>query len=509
MVRRFIPRRRTFFLIVKANRIMKNIWNPILWSALALLAFTGCDTFEVDNNNPDVALSIDNNPELLLTGIERDAINRMVGASWSEGNLMAQYGARIVFTSFDLFDWGDQSGQWDRLYLSIRDAKELEKIARDIDNPSYEAVSLILQSWMFQILTDMWGDVPYTEAAQAAGEAQVYTPAYDFQGDIYTDLLANLKTANDLLAGGNLPSIKGDIVFQGDLDRWRKFANSLRLRVALRLSEADAAKAESTIKEVFANPGQYPVMESNADNAVLVYLPSFPNAHPISETNRYRVGSYNEYRIAETLVGILRDYSDPRLEFWADPTANSVSQGQPRIEGMQNGIVDGPAYEYKGGDAFMSKFNIAFFHFQPNSNEGRLMQYSEVAFILAEAAQRGWITADAGEWYGRGVQASFDYWNVAVPADYLSGVAAYDGTLARIMDQKYLALFYTDYQGFIEFRRTGFPTEIRPGPDAFYSTYPSRYEYPSKEQALNAASRQAAIDRQGPDEITTPVWWEK
>ncbi len=475
---------------------------------LAAFAFTACDDFDVSNLNPDVAQSIDNNPELLLTGVERDAINRMVGASWSEGNLMAQYGARIVFTSFDLFDWGDQSGHWDRLYLSIRDAKVLEDIAVSNANPSYEAVSLILQSWMFQILTDMWGDIPFTESSQALGEEPVFGPAYDFQGDIYDKLLADLEQANTLLEGANLPAIKGDIIFGGDLEKWRKFANSLRLRVAMRLSEVNPGKAESEIAAVFNNPGKYPIMAGNEDNAALVYLSSFPNANPITEANRYRVGSYNEYRISETLEGVLRDYNDPRLDFFADPTANSVAEGNPMISGMQNGIVDGPAYEYKGGDAFLSKFNIEFFHFSPNANEGRLMIFSELAFIMAEAAQRGWIDADAGEWYDMGVTANFDYWNVEMPDNYLTESAPYDGTLEIIGNQKYIALFYTDFQGFIEYKRTGFPTTIAPGPDAFFSEYPSRFEYPSKEQALNASSRQSAIDRQGPDEITTPVWWE-
>jgi hypothetical protein len=177
---------------------------------------------------------------------------------------------------------------------------------------------------------------------------------------------------------------------------------------------------------------------------------------------------------------------------------------------MQNGIVDGPAYEYKGGDAFLSKFNIQYFYLQANANEGRLMQYAEVKFIFAEAAQRGWINADAQEEYEAGVQASFDYWNVDMPADYLTQTGvAYDGELETIINQKYLSLFYTDFQGFIEFKRTGFPSTIQPGPDAFYSTYPSRFEYPGKEQALNAASYNAAISRQGADEITTPVWWER
>ncbi len=486
---------------------MKNI--SLLFTLLALLLIApACDQFEVDNLNPDVAFSLDKNPELLLTGIQRDAINRMVGSSWSEGNLMAQYGARVVFTSFDLFDWGDQAGLWNRIYLSVRDAKALEDIAVASDLPSYEAVSLIMQSWMCQILTDLWGDVPYSEAIKAIAEEPVFTPAYDFQGDIYTGLLASLERANDLLSQDNLPAIKGDIVFDGDLAKWRKFANSLQMRVALRLSNRDAAKSESVISAIYGNPAKYPIMESNEDNAALTYLGSFPNAHPISEAARYRVGSFNEYRISETFENILREYNDPRLEFFADPTANSVAEGNPFIAGMQNGIVDGPAYEYKGGDAFLSKFNIDFFHFKPNANEGRLMTYAEVAFILAEAAEHGWINADAADFYDAAVASNFEYWDVPMPEDYLSSKAAYDGSLETLAKQKYLALFYIDFQGFLEYKRTGFPSTIEPGPDAFYNEYPSRFEYPSEEQALNSANYNAAVSRQGADEILTPVWWE-
>jgi hypothetical protein len=487
---------------------MKNIFRTILLSLVMILS--ACDQFDVSNDNPDVALSINNNPELLLTNVQRNAINRAVGNAWSEGNLMAQYGARIVFTSFDLFDWGDQAGTWNTYYLAIRDAKELEAIAQNTGNPSYEGVSLILQSWMFQILTDMWGDIPYAQVAQAKAETPVYTPAYDTQEAIYNGLLADLKKANDLLSGDNIPNIKGDIVFAGDLLKWRKFANSLRLRVAVRLSESNPSLAQSEIAAIYNDQARFPVMESNDDNAVLHYLSAIPNAHPITEESVYRVGSFNEYRIAETVVGMLESFEDPRLEFWADPTANSVAEGNPKIEGMQNGIVDGPAYEYKGGDAFLSKFNINYFYFQSNANQGRLMQYSEVAFILAEAAQRQWIGGGAQEWYEKGVKASFDYWNVEIPADYLqrTGVA-YDNRLETIANQKYLALFYTDYQGFIEFKRTGFPTTIQPGPDAFYDVYPSRFEYPSEEESLNGQNRQQAIQRQGADEITTRVWWEQ
>lgn len=489
---------------------MKNIFKNIILLSGLILAVSACDSFDVSNENPDVALSIENNPELLLTNIQRNAINNMVGSGWSEGNLMAQYGARIVFTEFDLFNWGDQSGTWNSFYLSLRDARELRSIAQIKTHNSYEAVSLIMQAWIGQILTDMWGDVPFSQAAAATAEEPIYTPAYDSQEAIYTALLDYLEQANSLLSAAYLPNIKGDIVFNGDLDKWRKFANSLHLRVAMRLSKVKADVAKAEISKVFGNPAQYPVMLSNEDNAVLQYLAARPNAHPVTEESTYRSGSYNEYRISETVEGVLRSFNDPRLDFWADPTANSVAAGNPEISGMKNGIVDGPAYIYKGGDAFLSKFNSDYFFFCSNCNEARLMLYPEVALIYAEAAQRGWIAADAAQWYNEGVTAAITYWGIDMPTGYLTAPeSAYNNTLERIIQQKYLALFYTDFQGFIEYRRTGFPSSIQPGPDAFYSTYPSRFEYPSKEEALNADNRQAAISRQGPDEITTKVWWEK
>lgn len=478
-----------------------------LVATLMFLIITGCDKFDVSNDNPDVALDISSKPELLLTNLQRQAMRNAVGGSWSEGNLMGQYAARIVFTSFDLFDWGDQYGAWYDYYQAIRDAKYLEKIATDNAIPSYEGVSKIMQVWMFSILTDMWGDIPYSEAIQAL-DLNV-TPAYDEQSAIYTDMLEQLKAANDLLANTTV-GIKGDLLFNGDLEKWQKFANSLRLRLAMRLSKVDAAKAQSVISEIYSNPSQYPIMETNDDSATLTFLATYPDANPITQESVYRIGSYNEYRISENFVGILKDLDDPRLEFFADPTANSVENGTPDIQGMQNGIVDGPAYEYKGGDAFLSKFNIDYFYFQPNSNQARLMLYSEVLLILSEAAQQGWITGDAQTLYNEGVQADFDYWGVTMPPDYLTRAkVAYDGSLEKIGMQKYITLFYTDYQGFIEFKRTGFPSSIQPGPDAFYTTYPSRFEYPSEAQVLNAENYKAAVSRMnGGDEITTKVWWE-
>ncbi|MCB0459297.1 MAG: SusD/RagB family nutrient-binding outer membrane lipoprotein [Flavobacteriaceae bacterium] len=473
--------------------------------ALAILV-NSCTDFDVSNENPDVASNIDLHPEILLTNLENNAVNELVGDAWSEGNLMGQYGARIVFTEFDLFEWGSQSGLWNNLYLAISDAKALEKIANEKGFDNYAGVSKVMQAWLFSILTDMYGDVPFIEVNQATEEN--YTPFYDTQEDIYNGLLDMLAEANTLLDGAN--NVDGDLYFGGDVTVWRKFANSLRLRLALRLSEVNPSKAASVIKTIYDAPIANPYIMSNADNASITFSTSSPFAHPVTEESGYRVGSYNEYRIAEHFVGILKNFNDPRLEFIADPTANSVVNGTLEVQGMQNGIVDGPAYEYKGGDSFLSKFNIGYFYLTPNSNQARFIIHSEVMFILAEAAQRNWISADAQTLYNEGVASNFAYWGVNMPANYLSTTGvAYDGELETIINQKYIALFYTDFQGFIEFRRTGFPNTIEPGPDAFYDIYPSRFEYPGNEAVLNKENYNTAVARMsGGDKITSKVWWE-
>ncbi|MEZ5055952.1 MAG: SusD/RagB family nutrient-binding outer membrane lipoprotein [Saprospiraceae bacterium] len=488
---------------------MKNIFKIKIALIAMVLAFSSCNKFDIENVNPDVASNIENNPELLLTNVIWNSVNNMVGSGWSEGNLMAQYGARIVFTSFDQFEWGSQSGTWNGLYNSIRNAQVLRENAVTNENPSYEAVALVMESWMYQILTDMWGEIPYSEAIKGKSEDPIYQPGYDTQEAIYAGLLENLKRANELLAGNNLSGIKGDILFNGDLGKWRKFANSLRLRVALRLSNIQPDVAKSHISEIYSNPAQYPVMDSNNDNAALNYLAANPNVHPISEVSGYRVGSFNEYRMSETVEGVLKSFNDPRLETWFQATTESQNSGNPVWQGMLNGVVDGTAYTYKGGDAFLSKF-AKDFYFIPNYLEGIMMLYSEVELIYAEAAQRGWISGDAQSHYETGITANFEYWQTEMPSDYFSrnGVA-YDGNIQTILTQKWLALFYTDFQGFCEFKRTGFPSVIKPGPDAFLSVYPSRFLYPQSEQALNNGNRMEAINRQGPDEISTKLWWEK
>ena len=499
---------------------MKNILRII--ALVVVVTFSACNDFGDMNENPNAPSAISNNPELLLTGVQKDIINRMVNDAWGEGNLMAQYVAKIVFTAFDQFEWGSNSGTWNTIYRSSRELQNLLTIAEETNNDSYKAVGLIMRAWMFQILTDMWGDVPYSEALKGKTD-DIFTPVYDKQQDVYVAILADLKEANTLLASSNA-AVKGDIILDGDLDKWRKLANSLKLRALMRLTEVDGGSISlvSELKSVIENQSANPLIMDNADNAVMTYTTSFPNVHPKSEASGHRIGSYDEYRMSESFELVLEAYNDPRQMLLFAPTEVSVAAGSPDYSGMINGMVDGSAYEYKGGPSNLSNINPERFYYSPNAAQALIMQASEVQFLIAEAAVRYpeiAAIADAKTYYEKGIALSFEYWDVDMPADYLTRSSndgsfnipvAFDGEIETVITQKWIALFYTDYQGFFDYKRTGFPTVIQPGPDTQRDIYPSRFEYPSDEQALNKENYDAAISGQTSGEYSywTPVWWE-
>ncbi len=500
--------------------------NKIFTLGLLVIALVSCDDFGDMNINPNKPSNIDKNPELILTGICKDNVNRMVNDGWGEGNIMSQYAAKIVFTAFDQFEWGTQYGTWNSIYRSGREANNLITIADTTKNESYKAVAMIIKAWTFQILTDMWGDIPYSEALKGKTEEK-FTPVYDSQKDVYTAILADLDEANTMLSKDPLSPIKGDIIFNGILSNWRMFANSLRLRALLRLSNVETSSGvdvDGEIAKMLNSPSTYPLILNNADNATMTYMSAFPNVHPKSEASGYRIGSYDEYRMSETIEKVLEAHNDPRQAAWFAPTEKSVEEGAPDYQGMINGMVDGNAYEYKGGPSNLSKINPEYFYYLPDKAKGILMLASEVHFIIAEAAVRYPAVAaiaNAQEYYEKGIELNFEYWEVDMPADFLSRTSddasytvpvAYDGELETILTQKWLALFYTDYQGFCEYKRTGFPSIIKPGPDAQSDDYPSRFLYPDDEQSLNLTNHDNAVNAQagsvGNYSFWTAVWWE-
>ncbi|MBX2896249.1 MAG: SusD/RagB family nutrient-binding outer membrane lipoprotein [Cyclobacteriaceae bacterium] len=510
---------------------MKTYFKKSLLSIAALLVVFACDNnFEDINTNKNVPTTV--TPDLLLSGVIRNTLNNQVGEAWGIGNIVVQHTAKIQFVNEDRYLWGELNGVWNTVYGNMRNVQNIIDFAQNstpVQN-NYLGVALVLKSWMFSLATDAYGDIPYTEATKGKS-AGIYQPVYDAQETVYNGILADLRTANQIL-GSSSETIAGDILYGGGtaaIIKWRKLANSLRLRYLMRIS--NKRNVTSEMQEILSNPAQFPIFESNADNAALVYLASAPNQWPLYTT---RVGSFDEFRLSKTLGDYLTSINDPRLRVFARPTQNSVTAGTPVIAGIPNGLEDTQALSYNGGPQNISRVGYTFACLvcndanqnppQANVARGLLMTFAELQFILAEAREKNLITTGSAEtFYLNGISANMNYYASIVPADYginltlpadyytQAGVV-YTGTtaekLAKIASQKWVALFFNGLEAWFDWRRTGLPALLPGSSNLNDNKIPVRFIYPQSEQSLNATNRSAAVARQGADNINTPVWWD-
>ncbi len=475
-------------------------------TTLAVLVFAvGCDSrFENVNTNPNEPEEV--SPNLLLPNIIRSSVNTSVNTAHTTGNLVLQYTAKVSFaTEIDRYNWAGV-GYWEAFYDDLRNVENLIEVARERENDSYQGVGLVLKSWIFSMLTDAYGDVPYSEVNQVLeGEA---TPVYDRQPAVYDSLLTNLEEANRLLQPGDGASIQGDILYGGDVMMWKKLANSLRLRLLMRLSEKqgeiEGVNVQEQFRTIVNNPSQYPVFEANADNAALEYLESRPNEWP---RHTSRIGTFRTYRMSQTFTERLKQLDDPRLSVFAD-----LPDSLDTYVGVPNGLSDSESNEFNGGRAFQSRLNTFRYFESPNAAKGLIMTYAEVLFLKAEAAERGWTSGDAQSLYEAGIQKSMEQYGQSMPDGYLTqpSVAYPSGdqteALAQINRQKWVALFYTGLEGWFNWRRTGTP-DIDPSvQNVNQDQIPVRFRYPESEQSLNAENYQEAVERQGPNNINTEMW---
>jgi len=499
-----------------------------------MLGLSSCDKdFEKININP-------NSPEkvssaLLLPNIIRNTTNEIAGNAWGLGNIVMQYTAKIQFTNEDRYNWGPQGNPYNSFYNSLRDINNIIEISGEAKQQNYVGIAKVMRSHLFSYMTDAYGEIPYSEALQA--KSGVNYPKFDSQESIYVGILKELEEANNLI-GTSSEKVEGDILFNGNLTLWKKFANSLRLRILMRLS--DRQNPSQAMQAIVSNPSASPLFASESEQAVLQYLQDVPNQHPLFTT---RSGSYDEIRLSEKMEDVLKDLNDPRLFAYAQPTTNSavgVVGPVTAYEGVPNGLGDEEALKYspsgdptKGGSNFISRVGLLWSCTactplaNPVGYQAILMSYAELQFILAEARERGFITTGSAEdYYKKGVQASVNYYRARYTLINQPGIAsrlvvddtyfaqpkvAYSGTtqekLAKIGTQKWLALFFTGMEAWHDWKRTGYP-DIKPGPAAFISTVPVRFMYPGSVQSLNGENYKAAIARQGADAITTRVWWD-
>jgi len=464
----------------------------------------GCTKdFEEINENPNNPENIA--PEFLLSNvISIAADNNTYDQGFRLSNYLTQFAASVEFERIDRYEMGTNSDYWNTIYGLLNDIESIK--SNPATNVSYNAVGDIMRCYLYSQLTDMWGDIPYSEAMKA--RSGNFTPKYDTQEFIYIDdnigLLTVLENAVNVLQNTNQAanSIKGDVMFGNDLNQWIKFANSLRVRYTLRISNriTDFSKLQelSTSQDV---------IQSNADNAVVPYLSSAPNQFPMVNAGQ---GLYQEHRMTTTVDSILTAWNDPRVNVLYKPTKNSASTSNPVFGGLQNG-QDKSTISANNIDLDDISLFGSIFRDVPNGIEGQFMQYAELQFAFAEAAERGLIAGNAQQFYENGIQASFDYYGVQMPADYLTRPAITFGSdnLQKILTQKWLMLNTNGHEAWFNIRRTGIPA-LTPGPDNFNNDmYPVRYLYPESEQATNAENVAAAASRMGGNNINAKGWWEK
>ncbi len=371
------------------------------------------------------------------------------------------------------------------------------------------AIAKILRSWLFMNVTDIWGDVPYTEALK--GEENLLRPIYDSQKEIYSDLIVELIEARDMIVDeGDFP-IKGDIIYDGDMTKWKKFSNSILLRIGLRLSEVEPEKGS----ELVLNSLESGVFDGPEDNAVYKHLDDDSNAnrHYLNFLRR------NDYGISSTMVsfmqaGTMSDVHDPRIEVYANPAENPEAGKKdsriPFIEnygGMPYGLTTEDAsalsntYSSYPGDAVRSRTTPTIF-----------MSFSEVLFLKAEAMELNWILGDPIETMKEGVIANMEYWGIEESrySTYVENINILSGDVSEtILTQKWIALYTQGLTAWSSWRRTGSP-KIEPGPfTQDTDEIPRRRAYDSDEYTLNTDNIKRVIDSQGPDSFETRVWWDK
>jgi hypothetical protein len=458
---------------------------------LALLATACTANFEEINTNFNQPERVTG--DLLLPTVIFNLADLTVNQSFGLGDITAQYHGHYEFNDLDIYRWTSDGSYWG-LYDLLQDVRDIKQYGITNELAGYEAVALILESYAYSLLTDAYGDVPYSQANQA--ETGVISPVYDSQEAVYEGMLAALDRANMLIDGD--ATIAGDILFAGDMTAWKKWANSLRVRLLMRISGVRDVSA--LLQGIVNDPITYPLFGSTGDDAVYHYSGSVPDLSPYSEGR----GREYEYFLAMPtthLIGLLEAHEDPRIHEWL-----GYKGGTTEYIGVEPGLNLG---DIGRPTAYASKDTSYFY--DPARISAIFMTYSELNFLLAEAAMKGMISGDAQAYYEAGVTASFAQWGVEMPADFLTSRVPYDAANAdRLYEQKWLALYRTGTEAWFDWKRTGKPSFIQPGPgNVNNNQVPVRLMYPSLEQSVNATNYSAAAQRIGGDNINTRVWWDK
>ena len=427
--------------------------------------------------------------QMVTTNVNRNVF-RLFAQQWTETTYTDE-------SNYDITTRKIPDAVWFRMYIGVlnnlKEATALVNAETPIGAPAIAAkankllVIELLNVYTYQVLVDTFGDIPYTQAL----DPNNVNPKYDDAKTIYADLVkrVNAATAAINMAEGSFGA--ADLVYGGDMTKWKKFGNGLKLKIGLTLADVDAVTSKALIEDAAKG-----VFTSNDDRAKLGYSGSVPNTNPIW-LDLVQSGRY-DYVPANTVVDLTNTLNDPRR-------ATFFTQ-------LNGKYVGGP---YAAGGNYTNFSQIGSMFSVPTM-EGVIMDYSEIAFGLAEGAARGYnVGGTAEDFYNKGVTSSIKYWggSDADAATYLKNpLVAYTtakGTYKqKIGEQKYLALYNRGFEAWTEWRRLDYPRFNLPA-NKTYAEIPVRFTFPVNEQTLNQANWTAASTAIGGDKQTTKLFWDK
>jgi len=421
---------------------------------------------------------------------------------------------------------GPNAGIWQRYYRdNIRYLVDvLNQTKADPNRANLYNMVRIWKAYSFMVLTDTYGDVPYSEAGLGYIGGNV-APKYDAQESIYTDIIKELTEASAALDPAK-PSEAGEIAYGGNVPRWKRFGYSVLLRAGMRLSKVNPTLAQATVQKAVAGG----VFQSNADNAVIRNDANYQN--PVGTTlnsteaaNLYLTGYFVDY---------LKSTADPRLGSIAaryvgaksgpEQTVARINRDPSVQIGMPLGFDNGTIPARAAADKLASFYDYSQLD---RTRMGKLtaptylVTYAQTQLLLAEAVVRGWAPGNAADYYNAGVTAHMQQLGdydatslVSQPAitAYLEAnryVAAKG--LELINTQYWIASFLNGPETFANLRRSGFP-KLTPNPypgKEIKGSFINRLTYPDLEISVNKAKVDEAITRQGADNLDTRVWWDK
>lgn len=461
-----------------------------------IIAFAGCErNFEEINTNPNDPTEVPAT-NVLLSAIT-SGLDRVQGESMSMtyAGLWVQHYAKIQYIDEDNYNYRADviDNHWTGLYAGpLFDLQDIINRATDA-TPNMKAAAMVMKAYYMSVVADMWGNVPFSEALLGNAAEPELTPVYDSQSDVYAGMIEMLATAAGMFDAGADDLGSGDVIYDGDVTKWEKLANSLRVRLLCRTSDRNSG----ALSEAMTIINSQPVFSDNSDNAKLDFIGDAIYSNPLYANSVY--DGRNDHAISLTLTNMMNaggfsTVMDPRLPIYANANDNGVYEGQPNgtIEPSDFGLIS------QIGDAFRATPDAPVF----------MMNYAEILFFCAEASS-------SKAMYLAGIAASHDQHGAVADPTYLADAdAAWDANPTKALaEQKWIALYGNGVEAYSEWRRLDFPNTIVEVPNTVYpgQGVPDRLPYASTENLTNGTNRDAAISTQGVNTqnlVYGKVWWD-